>query len=84
MQSDDEFGDVNEAVEKSDKCEIDEDYSPLRKIEKIHKALEADDNVISKSTLEQRKRDGLCPQCGEKGDFAPITFAMTCSKHGAY
>jgi hypothetical protein len=53
-------------------------------IERIAKDLKERLNKPSDSLIEQRKKDGLCPQCGEKGAFAPISFAMTCSKHGAY
>jgi hypothetical protein len=31
-----------------------------------------------------RKREGLCPECGEKGHFDPRTFHLICSRHGVY
>lgn len=32
--------------------------------------------------LNARKREGLCPECGEKGHFSD--FKMCCSIHGPY
>lgn len=31
---------------------------------------------------QQRKKEGLCPTCGEKGHFS--NFAFVCTKHGEY
>lgn len=33
-------------------------------------------------SVEERRKLGLCPQCGEKGPF--VNFTMTCKEHGPY